>query len=51
MVKWSVLAEQDLKQIHDFIARDLRRYAQKVVMDIIDKSEALELSRNGKVHS
>ncbi|BBB91783.1 MAG TPA: type II toxin-antitoxin system RelE/ParE family toxin [Methylomusa anaerophila] len=41
MVKWSIPAKQDLKQIHDFIARDSDRYAKKVAMEIVDRSEAL----------
>lgn len=42
MVKWSAPAKQDLKQIHDFIARDLERYAKKVTMDFVIRSEALQ---------
>ena len=41
MVKWSVPARNDLKQIHDFIAQDSRYYARKVVQDIVAKTETL----------
>jgi len=37
MVKWSAPAKQDLKQIHDFIARDSERYAKKVTMDFVTR--------------
>ncbi|HEY3424683.1 MAG TPA: type II toxin-antitoxin system RelE/ParE family toxin [Negativicutes bacterium] len=40
MVKWSAPAKQDLKQIHDFIARDSERYAKKVTMDFVTRSES-----------
>ncbi len=43
MVKWSKPAGLDLKQIHDYIARDSKFYAQKVSMEIIEKSEKLNL--------
>lgn len=42
MVKWTTPAKRDLKQIHDYIARDSKFYAQKVSHDIVDKSEKLE---------
>jgi plasmid stabilization system protein ParE len=32
-----------LKQIHDYIARDSKFYAQKVSLEIIEKSEKLSL--------
>lgn len=41
MVKWSKPAELDLKQIHDYIARDSKFYAQKVLIEIVEKSEIL----------
>ena len=41
MVKWSKPAQIDLKQIHDYIARDSKFYAQKVSLEIVDKSEKL----------
>jgi len=30
MVKWSAPAKRDLKQIHDYIAKDSKYYAKKV---------------------
>jgi addiction module RelE/StbE family toxin len=41
MVKWSKPAKLDLKQIHDYIARDSKFYAQKVSFEIVEKSERL----------
>ena len=41
MVKWSTPAKFDLKQIHDYIARDSKFYAQKVSTEIVEKSEKL----------
>ncbi len=41
MVKWSKPAKLDLKQIHDYIARDSKFYAQKVSIEIVEKSEKL----------
>ncbi|MBF0559758.1 MAG: type II toxin-antitoxin system RelE/ParE family toxin [Nitrospirae bacterium] len=43
MVKWSKPAGFDLKQIRDYIARDSKVYAQKVSMEIVEKSEKLNL--------
>lgn len=42
MVKWSKPAKLDLKQIHDYIARDSKFYAQKVSIEIVEKSEKSE---------
>ena len=42
MVKWTTPAKEDLKQIHDYIARDSKFYAQKVSQDIVAKSEILK---------
>lgn len=42
MVRWSRPAKQDLKQIYDFISRDSKFYAQKVVLAIVEKSEILK---------
>jgi plasmid stabilization system protein ParE len=39
VVKWSKPAKLDLKQIHDYIARDSKFYAQKVSIEIVEKSE------------
>ena len=41
MVKWSVPAKNDLKQIHDYIAKDSKYYAQNVVQEIVAKTETL----------
>ena len=41
MVRWSKPAKLDLKQIHDYIARDSIFYAQKVSSEIVEKSEKL----------
>jgi addiction module RelE/StbE family toxin len=41
MVKWSVPARNDLKQIHDYIAKDSKYYARKVIQEIVSKTEAL----------
>jgi plasmid stabilization system protein ParE len=41
MVKWSVPAKNDLKQIHDYIAQDSKYYAQNVVQEIVAKTETL----------
>lgn len=41
MVKWSEPAKLDLKQIHGYISRDSRFYAEKVSLEIVEKSEKL----------
>ena len=41
MVKWSVPARNDLKQIHDYIAKDSKYYAQNVVQEIVANTETL----------
>lgn len=41
MVKWSKPASLDLKQIHGYISRDSRFYAEKVSLEIVEKSEKL----------
>ena len=41
MVKWSVPARNDLKQIHDYIAKDSEYYARNVVQEIATKAETL----------
>ena len=49
MVIWSNLAKTDLLSIHDFIARDSRHYAKKVIQDIREKTDVLdELPKVGK---
>jgi toxin ParE1/3/4 len=42
VVKWTTPAKLDLKNIHDYIARDSRFYAQKVSQEIVNKSEKLD---------
>ena len=42
MVIWTIPAKLGLKEIHDYIARDSKYYAQKVSQDIVDKSEKLK---------
>jgi toxin ParE1/3/4 len=41
MVRWSAPARDDLKQIHDYIAKDSKYYARKVIQEIIAKTEKL----------
>ena len=41
MIKWSKPAKLDLKQIHSYISRDSRFYAEKVSLEIVEKSEKL----------
>ncbi len=41
MVKWSKPAKLDLKQNHDYIAKDSKFYAKKVSEEIVAKSEIL----------
>jgi len=41
MVIWAVPARNDLKQIHDYIAKDSKYYAQNVVQEIVAKTEML----------
>jgi toxin ParE1/3/4 len=43
VVKWSNPAKRDLKQIYDFIAKDSKFYAQKVSLELVEKSEKLEI--------
>ncbi len=43
MVIWTDPAKLDLRDIHDYIARDSKYYAQRVSQDIVDKSEKLNL--------
>ena len=50
MVKWSIPARDDLKQIHDFIAKDSKYYARKVIQDIVAKTETLnDFPETGRV--
>jgi len=41
MVRWSVPARNDLKQIYDYIAKDSKYYARNVVQEIAAKAETL----------
>jgi addiction module RelE/StbE family toxin len=41
MVTWSVPARNDLRQVHDYIAKDSKYYARRVVQEIIAKTEKL----------
>lgn len=43
MVEWTDPAKQDLKSIHDYIARDSKFYAKKVSFEIVEKSEKLNI--------
>mgnify|MGYP001175426574 FL=1 len=43
MVKWTLPAKQDLRQVYDYIASDSKFYAQKVADEIIEKSNTLKL--------
>jgi len=42
MVKWSIPARNDLKQIYNYIVIDSNHYAEKVTYDIVEKSEFLQ---------
>jgi toxin ParE1/3/4 len=41
VVKWTTPAKLDLKEIHDYIARDSKFYAQKISLEIVEKSKKL----------
>jgi plasmid stabilization system protein ParE len=50
MVKWSVPARNDLRQIHDYIAKDSKYYARNVIQEIVSKTETLtELPEIGRI--
>ncbi len=50
MVKWSVPARNDLKQIHDYIAKDSKYYTRNVIQEIVAKTETLtELTEIGRI--
>lgn len=50
MVIWSEPAKADLKYIHDYIAKDSKHYAKKVVQEIREKTNILDtLPRSGKM--
>ena len=42
MVRWTLPARNDLKQIHTYVARDSRYYANKVVHEIVAKARSME---------
>ncbi len=41
MVKWSLPAKSDLKQIFDYIAKDSIYYAKNVTQTIVTKTEII----------
>ena len=50
MVKWSLPAKSDLKQIFDYIAKDSIYYAKNVAQTIVTKTEILtEFPEIGRV--
>lgn len=50
VIVWSRPARDDLKGIHDYIARDSKHYANRVVLDIRDKTKALlDFPQRGRV--
>jgi toxin ParE1/3/4 len=49
VIFWSIPARDDLKEIHDYIARDSKRYALRVTQDMRNKVKTLlEFPRLGK---
>lgn len=50
VVVWSQPAREDLRLIYQYIARDSKHYAKRVVLDIADKTTVLtDLPHLGKV--
>ena len=50
MVIWSNPAKDDLKKIHDYIAKDSKFYAIKVSQEFVEKTEKLkDFSKMGRV--
>lgn len=50
VIAWSRPAREDLRLIHQYIAHDSKRYATRVVQDLVHKTEVLlELPRMGRV--
>lgn len=50
MVKWTRHARTQLREIHDYIARDSRFYAKRVADTLAARTEGLdELPRKGRV--
>ena len=46
MVRWTYTSKLDLKQIYNYIAKDSLYYAKKVINDIVEKSEQLDMFPN-----
>lgn len=50
VIVWSKPAREDLRLIHQYIARDSRHYATRVAQDITEKVEVLrELPKLGRI--
>jgi addiction module RelE/StbE family toxin len=50
MVKWTAHALSQLRHIHDYIAQDSARYAKRVVEELVNKSQGLDVFPNsGKI--
>lgn len=50
MVIWTDPAKTDLRHIYEFIAEDSKRYAKKVVREMVDKTAILdEAPKLGKI--
>ena len=50
MVKWTRHARTQLREIHDYIARDSRFYAKRVADALVARTDGLdELPRKGRV--
>jgi toxin ParE1/3/4 len=50
VVRWTKPAKLDLRQIHDYIARDSKLYAKKVSFEIVEKSETLNsFPKSGRI--
>jgi toxin ParE1/3/4 len=50
VVRWTKPAKLDLKQIHNYIARDSKLYAKKVSLEIVEKSETLNsFPKSGRI--
>lgn len=49
VIVWSKPAREDLRLIHQYIAHDSKRYATRVVQDLVEKVEVLrELPKLGR---
>ncbi len=50
MVRWSLPARKDLKQIYDYIAKDSKYYAKNVAQNLVEKTELLaEFPEMGRI--